>query len=129
MTDLQLPMMLFMLNFINEYTNANFLLKLVSNNIADYYSCRIYEKMILRMSACQNYVLKFRLPANISLVSSFHCSPVSYSFEDLQTLGLAENATKDEIKAAYFTKAKQFHPDSSSRYVLRNFILMVLIFI
>lgn len=62
----------------------------------------------------RNYVLKFRLPAKISLTSSFHCSPVRSSFEDLRTLGLAENATKDEIKAAYFTKAKQFHPDSST---------------
>lgn len=68
---------------------------------------------MIKMS-CRNYFLKFRLPSNISLVSSFHCSPVSYSFEDLHTLGLAEDATKDEIKAAYFTKAKQFHPDSST---------------
>ena len=33
--------------------------------------------------------------------------------EDFLKLGLTENATKDEIKAAYFEKAKQLHPDST----------------
>jgi len=69
---------------------------------------------MIKISSSQTYVLKFRLPTNSSLASSLHCSPVSNSIEDLQTLGLTENATKAEIKAAYFTKAKQFHPDSST---------------
>jgi len=43
----------------------------------------------------------------------FHSSLGRPSTEDYHTLGVPENATKDEIKAAYFTKAKQFHPDSS----------------
>lgn len=32
--------------------------------------------------------------------------------EDFLKLGLSENATKGEIKAAYFERAKQLHPDS-----------------
>jgi len=51
---------------------------------------------------------------NISLRCYFHSSSSSfYSIQDLQTLGLTETATKDDIKAAYFKKAKQLHPDSS----------------
>ena len=34
--------------------------------------------------------------------------------EDYLKLGITENATKEEIKAAYFEKAKQLHPDSST---------------
>ena len=35
--------------------------------------------------------------------------------EDYQLLELAENATKEQIKTAYFLKAKQFHPDNITR--------------
>ena len=35
--------------------------------------------------------------------------------EDYQVLELSENATKEQIKTAYFLKAKQFHPDNIKR--------------
>ena len=61
-------------------------------------------------------ILKSRLLNNLSTPCSIHCTPVSrYNLQDLHTLGLGENATKEDIKAAYFTKAKQLHPDSSTR--------------
>ena len=47
-----------------------------------------------------------------------HHSLHTFSFllyrEDFLKLGLTENATKEEIKAAYFGKAKQLHPDSQT---------------
>ena len=43
------------------------------------------------------------------------CSHYVSSREDYQVLGLSENATKEQIKTAYFLKAKQFHPDNMKR--------------
>ena len=51
-------------------------------------------------------------PRNVQYsVCSHHVS----SREDYQALGLSEDATKEQIKAAYFLKAKQFHPDNMTR--------------
>ena len=36
--------------------------------------------------------------------------------QDFHILGISEDATKEEIKAAYFQKAKQLHPDNLSRF-------------
>eukprot|EP00092_Neocalanus_flemingeri_P006653 GFUD01007182.1.p1 GENE.GFUD01007182.1~~GFUD01007182.1.p1 ORF type:complete len:235 (+),score=31.15 GFUD01007182.1:77-781(+) len=63
-----------------------------------------------RISRIPNYQMK-----PWQATSSFHSSQATYSNVDYHTLGLAENATVDEIKAAYFSKAKQYHPDSSSK--------------
>lgn len=49
---------------------------------------------------------------------NFPCSVCNYrvsSKEDYQVLELSENATKEQIKTAYFLKAKQFHPDNRAR--------------
>ena len=44
-------------------------------------------------------------------VCSYHVS----TREDYQVLGLSEDATREQIKTAYFFKAKQFHPDNLKR--------------
>jgi len=43
-----------------------------------------------------------------------HCTLLRKYKEDFDKLGLPESATADQIKSAYFKKAKEFHPDSSS---------------
>ena len=51
-------------------------------------------------------------PRNVQYSFSHHLVSTR---EDYQVLGLPENATKEEIKTAYFLKAKQFHPDNMAR--------------
>ena len=45
----------------------------------------------------------------------FHSYQPFFYREDYIRLGIKENASKEEIKAAYFVKAKQLHPDAQSR--------------
>ena len=47
--------------------------------------------------------------------AGFHSYQPSLYREDYIRLGIKENASKEEIKAAYFVKAKLLHPDSQSR--------------
>jgi len=42
-----------------------------------------------------------------------HCTQLRKYKEDYHKLGITENATADQIKSAYFLKAKEVHPDSS----------------
>jgi len=42
-----------------------------------------------------------------------HCTTFIHYREDFTKLGIAENASVEEIKSAYFKKAKELHPDSS----------------
>jgi len=42
-----------------------------------------------------------------------HCTQIRKYKEDYHKLGITENATADQIKSAYFLKAKEVHPDSS----------------
>eukprot|EP00088_Acartia_fossae_P001939 TRINITY_DN10761_c1_g1_i11.p1 TRINITY_DN10761_c1_g1~~TRINITY_DN10761_c1_g1_i11.p1 ORF type:complete len:253 (-),score=19.41 TRINITY_DN10761_c1_g1_i11:188-946(-) len=46
-------------------------------------------------------------------VRCFHCTQVIKYREDYKMLGIPETATPEEIKRAYFQKAKDVHPDSS----------------
>ena len=69
------------------------------------------------MRRISKFHAKSKLSVDAILCSNFHSSQVCSSSEDYHTLGLPENASKDEVKAAYFSKAKEFHPDSSTRYL------------
>eukprot|EP00092_Neocalanus_flemingeri_P004599 GFUD01004955.1.p1 GENE.GFUD01004955.1~~GFUD01004955.1.p1 ORF type:complete len:229 (-),score=43.82 GFUD01004955.1:44-730(-) len=51
--------------------------------------------------------------ARIPVVSFHNCQATMYR-EDYIKLGIPQNSTKEEIKAAYFVKAKQLHPDAKS---------------
>jgi len=42
-----------------------------------------------------------------------HCTQIRKYKEDYVKLGIPENATAEQIKSAYFLKAKEVHPDSS----------------
>ena len=50
--------------------------------------------------------------------ASFHSCQATLYREDYVKLGIPQNATKEEIKAAYFGKAKQLHPDSNTRLTI-----------
>ena len=47
--------------------------------------------------------------------ASLHTGCVLSYLEDYARLGIPGNANKEEIKAAYFRKAKLLHPDSSDK--------------
>jgi len=55
-------------------------------------------------------------------LACFHSSFGRSSTEDYHTMGVPKSATKDEIKAAYFTEAKQLHPDSKRSMVITSFL-------
>lgn len=60
------------------------------------------------LSLCTNcLIIRIR-----SSVQHLHSSSVFLYREDYVKLGLPETATKEDIKAAYFQKAKLLHPDS-----------------
>jgi len=46
--------------------------------------------------------------------AGFHSCQSNLYREDYLKLGIPHNASKEEIKAAYFTRAKQLHPDANS---------------
>ena len=58
-------------------------------------------------------VLLRRQIVHITVCRGYHRHYVSR--EDFKILEVSEDATREEIKAAYFLKAKQFHPDNKSR--------------
>jgi len=59
---------------------------------------------------------------NNSSIRCLSCSKVLNYKEDFTLLGLPETATADQIKRAYFVKAKAVHPDTSDIQDNRQFI-------
>lgn len=65
-------------------------------------------------SFCPHAVASFPSPFTVSTpCRGFACTLIFQYNEDYEKLGVATTASKDEIKAAYFARAKQLHPDSA----------------
>ena len=81
----------------------------ISLQIMGYWWKPVHEYMVLKPGASITY----------ALTGSFHCSSMQLKYDpiDLRILGIykASDITKEDIKSAYFAKAKLLHPDSNSR--------------
>ena len=71
------------------------------------------SSVIYRVKSTSRSVLSLKCQ-KLTAASFHNCQPLLYK-EDYTRLGIPQNATKDEIKSAYFVKAKQLHPDTHSR--------------
>jgi len=56
--------------------------------------------------------LRYRQVVTVLAGRCIHCSCTLLYREDYIKLGIKENATIEEIKSAYFRRAKELHPDS-----------------
>eukprot|EP00090_Calanus_glacialis_P047562 TRINITY_DN9939_c0_g1_i1.p1 TRINITY_DN9939_c0_g1~~TRINITY_DN9939_c0_g1_i1.p1 ORF type:complete len:235 (-),score=60.78 TRINITY_DN9939_c0_g1_i1:96-800(-) len=70
------------------------------------------SSVIYRVKSTSRSVLSLKCQ-KLTAASFHNCQPLLYK-EDYTRLGIPQNATKDEIKSAYFVKAKQLHPDTHS---------------